>query len=548
MRIQSAAVIASFGVSHEPPTHATLGSARKSGAFAAVTPPVGQNVMSGNGPASAFSMPMPPACSAGKSFSSVKPAALAAMTSEGVMTPGNSGRLARSAASPNAGVRPGLTPKRAPAATACAKSSGRVIVPTPTIAPSTWRAIAATAPMPAGVRNVTSSTRTPPATNALASGTAWSTSSITITGITGPTRIISRTSTASLLSIHARARKQIRTAGESLFRAGERELYLHRPRLVACELEGLDRLLDRIRGSQEWPHIDATIGNQVDRPAELNGGSECAAHLELLGHDRVHRQCRFTPESDQHHGTERSRNFERAHQRTWVTGAFERHVEISLVMHVRRQRIGLLGHIEGSIGTDLRRRGERRRADIRHHDLACAALPRGDDRQAADRPASRYQYLLAEHRAGTGRRVQRHRKRHRECLLLRDDDLVTERTLDVRKAHCTAVEAHIETLVGMSFDAVATVTARAARVDRYAIADADPRDTSADRGHDAGHFVSEDHRFLQANRAESAMLVVMQIGSADSARGESHLYLTGTRTARRRHVFDSQIEGSVNDN
>ena len=38
------------GVSHEPPTHATLGRARYSGADAAVTPPVGQNTTPGKGP------------------------------------------------------------------------------------------------------------------------------------------------------------------------------------------------------------------------------------------------------------------------------------------------------------------------------------------------------------------------------------------------------------------------------------------------------------------------------------------------------------------
>ena len=135
IRPQSPAATASAGVSQEPPTHPTFGSARKSGADAAVTPPVGQNVRSGNGPPRAFSMPIPPACCAGNSFSSVKPAARAAIASEGVITPGNIGKEDARAASISIGVSPGLTPKRAPAAMASSKSSGRVIVPTPTIAP-----------------------------------------------------------------------------------------------------------------------------------------------------------------------------------------------------------------------------------------------------------------------------------------------------------------------------------------------------------------------------------------------------------------------------
>ena len=128
--------------------------------------------------------------------------------------------------------------------------------------------------------------------------------------------------------------------------------------------------------------------------------------------------------------------------------------------------------------------------------------------------------------------MQRHRERlrksgfvkgdfrlHGKCLFLCDDNLVTERALDMRKAHRTAVKANVETLIRMSFDAVAAVTTRVARVDRHPIADADSRDTLADGDDGSSHFVPKDHGFLEANRAETAMLVVMQVGSADSARG-----------------------------
>jgi hypothetical protein len=49
MPAQSPHATASFGVSQEPPTQATFGSARNSGAISAVMPPVGQNSTSGNG-------------------------------------------------------------------------------------------------------------------------------------------------------------------------------------------------------------------------------------------------------------------------------------------------------------------------------------------------------------------------------------------------------------------------------------------------------------------------------------------------------------------
>ena len=52
-------------------------------------------------------MPMPPACCAGNSFSSVKPAARAAITSDGVITPGSSGRPLALAAATSAASAPG---------------------------------------------------------------------------------------------------------------------------------------------------------------------------------------------------------------------------------------------------------------------------------------------------------------------------------------------------------------------------------------------------------------------------------------------------------
>src|SRR5271170_143849 len=50
--------------SQEPPTATTLGSASHDGALVSPMPPVGQNLTCGNGPASARSALMPPACSA----------------------------------------------------------------------------------------------------------------------------------------------------------------------------------------------------------------------------------------------------------------------------------------------------------------------------------------------------------------------------------------------------------------------------------------------------------------------------------------------------
>ena len=87
-------------------------------------------------------------------------------------------------------VRPGLTMNFAPAFSDASRSAGLSTVPAPTMAPSTF-AISAITSSAAGVRNVTSSTVSPPRTSASAIGRAWATSSITSTGITGHIFMIS---------------------------------------------------------------------------------------------------------------------------------------------------------------------------------------------------------------------------------------------------------------------------------------------------------------------------------------------------------------------
>ena len=147
-------------------------------------PPVGQTRMFGNGPASARSALIPPDCSAGKNLTMSKPCASACISSEAVAIPGANGRSSPAAAFNSSGVPPGLMPNLAPSALARARSSAFRMVPMPTMASGTSAIIALAASIATGVRNVTSSTRTPPATSALASGTASSRRSMVSTGIT----------------------------------------------------------------------------------------------------------------------------------------------------------------------------------------------------------------------------------------------------------------------------------------------------------------------------------------------------------------------------
>ena len=191
MPAQLPARISAAGHSQEPPTASTLASASQVAALASPMPPVGQTLTFGNGPAKARSALIPPACSAGKNLTTSKPCASACMSSDAVAIPGaNGSRLAATAFS-SSGVAPGLMPNLAPSASARARSPALRMVPIPTTASGTSAMMALAASAATGVRSVTSSVRTPPATSALASGTASSTRSMVSTGITVARRISS---------------------------------------------------------------------------------------------------------------------------------------------------------------------------------------------------------------------------------------------------------------------------------------------------------------------------------------------------------------------
>jgi hypothetical protein len=99
----------------------------------------------------------------------------------------------------------------------------------------------------------------------------------------------------------------------------------------------------------------------------------------------------------------------------------------------------------------------------------------------------------------------------------------------------------------MALDAVAAMTAGVARIHRDPISDADPRHVFTHFDDGSGHLVAEDHRLLEANRAKAAVLVIVEVGPADPASGQTHLDLAWARWVGRRHVFDPEVEWSMND-
>ena len=108
-------------------------------------------------------------------------------------TPGRNGIGASAAAFASAGDVPGLTRNFAPASTAAWICAGSTMVPAPTWAPGTLRAISAMASSAAGVRSVTSMAGRPPATSARACATPSATSRTVSTGITGASCMIATT-------------------------------------------------------------------------------------------------------------------------------------------------------------------------------------------------------------------------------------------------------------------------------------------------------------------------------------------------------------------
>src|SRR5689334_24966752 len=148
-------------------------------------PPVGQNLISGNGAATDLSQAVPPDASAGKNFSTLKPRPASVIASDTVAQPGSTGTGASASADARSNGVPGLTRYFAPAEIAAAMSDTRVTVPTPTTQSGTSAAMALIASSAALVRSVTSMTGSPPATSARASGMASTVRSIVRTGMTG---------------------------------------------------------------------------------------------------------------------------------------------------------------------------------------------------------------------------------------------------------------------------------------------------------------------------------------------------------------------------
>ena len=89
--------------------------------------------------------------------------------------------------------------------------------------------------------------------------------------------------------------------------------------------------------------------------------------------------------------------------------------------------------------------------------------------------------------------------------------------------------------------------ARLARIDRHPHAGHQMRYPTADRVDHAGDFVSERHRLLDPDRAEAAVMVVMQIRTADAAGGDLDPHFASLRCRIGKSVYPQVLWGMDDD-
>ena len=149
-------------------------------------------------------------------------------------------------------------------------------------------------------------------------------------------------------------------------------------------------------------------------------------------------------------------------------------------------------------------------------------------------------------RLGKGGDVQIHAGRHRESLRLGADQDLAKPALHMRHAHGAAVEPHVEAVIGLAGQAKPAMAARQAGVDRHMVAGPHTRHLGSHIGHLASDFVAQDHRLLDAHRAEAAMAVIMQVRPANPASANPHRHIVRPHGGDLR-LLDAQVAGCVDD-
>jgi hypothetical protein len=116
----------------------------------------------------------------------------------------------------------------------------------------------------------------------------------------------------------------------------------------------------------------------------------------------------------------------------------------------------------------------------------------------------------------------------------------------VRHTHGAAHEAHVEALIPHPLAAMEADAAGLARIHRHPHAGLKMRHIAGNGGDHTGDFVTERHRLLDPDRAEPAVMIVVQVRTADAAGGDLDAHFAGTRR-RIGKAVDPQVLWRMND-
>src|SRR5262249_43939424 len=105
---------------------------------------------------------------------------------------------------------------------------------------------------------------------------------------------------------------------------------------------------------------------------------------------------------------------------------------------------------------------------------------------------------------------------------------------------------HVKALVAHPLTAIVTAAARQARIDGDAPPFGEAGDTITDCGDHTCDLMAQRHWLLDTHRAEAAVMIVVQIRSADPAIGDLDAHLARFRRGIRKTV-DPQVLRRVND-
>src|SRR5277367_5707738 len=135
-----------------------------------------------------------------------------------------------------------------------------------------------------------------------------------------------------------------------------------------------------------------------------------------------------------------------------------------------------------------------------------------------------------------------HGVRNWNCLFRLANERLTKAAVDMRRPHRAAVEAHVRTLVAQALPAKRADTARQARIDSYALADSERGHVLACLSDNARDLVPKDHGVTNLHGAEPAVVVIVEVRSADAPDLDLHPHVVSTEGLVR-HQLITQVVG-----